>query len=295
MIVSKWGNLLDYGFTMIPNLLIDNQHELGISDDELLFIIKVMRHNESYKLHDDQISQDLSSKTIQRRRKTLIDKGYLQVEIYKYQDKEGHWHTDGILYDFTNLTMALTQLEKSEDKKNKTPSGQNWEIESSECPVNNTINNTTYVLGEKSNISPKNEEDEVVDQEDIMDDNGELVETDNKIKIITEEEEKYYSSKQLLNNYIKEFEKRYNRKYNLTITEKYLYDRAPIEFKKSLPYLFQFVDEYKENGSLSEDVTPKLSFFLKVNFRKHQLINYATEQMGMFEQIHYSEELSRKK
>ena len=30
----------------------------------------------------------------------------------------------------------------------------------------------------------------------------------NKIKIITEEEEKYYSSKQLLNNYIKEFEKK---------------------------------------------------------------------------------------
>jgi hypothetical protein len=126
-ITTRWGNnLLDSGFLMVPNLLIDNQEELGLSDDELLFIIKTMRHQESYKIHDNQLSETLSSKTMQRRRKSLKDKGYLEVEIHKMQIEDGTWLTEGIVYNYEGLMIALNALdnkiksERSKMSQNKT-------------------------------------------------------------------------------------------------------------------------------------------------------------------------------
>lgn len=145
MTTSRWGNsILDSGFTMIPNILIDKQKELNISDDELLFIIKVMRHHENFKLHDNQIDDDVSSKTLQRRRNSLKKKGYLDITIYKYQLKDGTWRNDGILYDFSGLSVAMTQLEP---KKNLQPSGQNEAIAIPKVTSQHNINyNTTREL-----------------------------------------------------------------------------------------------------------------------------------------------------
>jgi hypothetical protein len=120
-ITSRWGNsLLDNGFVMIPNILIDKQEELGITDDELLFIIKCMRHQDGYKIHDSQLSETASSKTMQRRRKSLKDKGYLEVEIHKMQKEDGTWMTEGLVYVFKGLMIALNEIyakEQSERSK----------------------------------------------------------------------------------------------------------------------------------------------------------------------------------
>lgn len=109
-LTARWGdNILDSGFLALPNILLDKQEELGISDDELLFIIKTMRHHESFKIHDSQLS-GLSTKTLQRRRTSLKEKGYLETEVHKYQDTDGTWITEGISYNYKNLIMAINAL-----------------------------------------------------------------------------------------------------------------------------------------------------------------------------------------
>jgi hypothetical protein len=219
----KFGNtILDNGFVMIPNLLLDNQKELDLTDDELLFIIKVMRHHESFKLHDKQINENLSSKTLQRRRKSLKDKGYLETTVYKYQNKDGTWINDGILYDFSGLILKLSEITP---KKNLSPSGHSGEKIAHEVPLNNTNYNTT------SNIF----------------------------------------------KFTEEFEKRYKTKYVLSSEEKLLLHNSTEEFKKSIPYIFDYVDSYKAMNKLDEEVVPRLMFFLKVPFRQKELISFAQD------------------
>ena len=42
-------------FLQIPNLLIDYHEELGIDEKELLFLIKLSRHKETFKVHDNKV------------------------------------------------------------------------------------------------------------------------------------------------------------------------------------------------------------------------------------------------
>ena len=53
------------GFVMVSNLLISYQSELGITDRELMFIIKAIKHKENYKLHDEQLDPNVSARTLQ--------------------------------------------------------------------------------------------------------------------------------------------------------------------------------------------------------------------------------------
>ena len=39
-LTAKFGNLMDQGFLAVPNLLLDYYEELGLTDDEVFFIIK---------------------------------------------------------------------------------------------------------------------------------------------------------------------------------------------------------------------------------------------------------------
>ena len=44
----KFGNYIyEYGYVMISNLLLDYQNELKLTNDEVMFIIKVFRHKNS--------------------------------------------------------------------------------------------------------------------------------------------------------------------------------------------------------------------------------------------------------
>lgn len=98
------------GFVMVSNLLITYQKELQITDRELNFIIKVTKHKENYKLHDDQLDPGVSARTLQRCRKSLTDKGYLNFKVWKYTDEKGHIHTEGITYDFSPLELKLQEI-----------------------------------------------------------------------------------------------------------------------------------------------------------------------------------------
>ena len=101
------------GFVMVSNLLISYQEELGITDRELTFIIKATKHKENYKLHDDTLDPTVSTRTLQRCRKSLSEKGYLNYKVWKYTDDKGHIHTEGITYDFSPLEEKLQQISNS--------------------------------------------------------------------------------------------------------------------------------------------------------------------------------------
>lgn len=109
------------GFIMVSNLLIDYQEELGITDDELVFITKVMKNTSSWRLHDSDISKSVSSKTLQRRRKSLKEKGLLEYKTVTITNSLGQKFNDGIMYDLSKLEQKLQEISnKIEEKKVET-------------------------------------------------------------------------------------------------------------------------------------------------------------------------------
>lgn len=96
--------ILDSGFSLVPNLLLDYQSQLEISSEELCLIIHVLRYKYS---HEDPYPRNktisermgISSTTLQRNISTLKTKKYLkreQVDDWKYS------------WDFNGLLDALT-------------------------------------------------------------------------------------------------------------------------------------------------------------------------------------------
>ncbi|MFA6089753.1 MAG: hypothetical protein WC755_07890 [Candidatus Woesearchaeota archaeon] len=106
-----WGNyIFDHGYFNISNLLIDSQEELGITDDELLFIIKIQRFSGGWTILDSKLSKSLCSKSLQRRRKTLKEKGLLDTIERKEKDEQGQIRTYGIIYNFSGLDKKLREI-----------------------------------------------------------------------------------------------------------------------------------------------------------------------------------------
>ena len=98
------------GFIMVSNLLIDYQEELGITDDELVFITKIMKNSSGWRLHDCDISKTVSSKTLQRRRKSLKEKGLLDYKTITITNALGQKFNDGIMYDLSKLEEKLQSI-----------------------------------------------------------------------------------------------------------------------------------------------------------------------------------------
>lgn len=109
------------GFVMVSNLLITYREELGISNKELLFIIEIMKHKEDYKLHDEVLDPTVSPRTLQRRRKSLKDKGLLNFTVWRHSDENGHIYTEGITYDLSPLEAKLQEISNAlaEEKSKK--------------------------------------------------------------------------------------------------------------------------------------------------------------------------------
>ena len=126
--------LTSAGFVAVSNLLLDYQLELGLTEGELLFIIKVLRHKDGFVIHDDNLDQTVSSRTLSRRRNSLREKGYLTFNIVKKQDEKGCYITEGISYDFSPLEEKLQKLankitEKTETKFKKAAEESGRKIE----------------------------------------------------------------------------------------------------------------------------------------------------------------------
>lgn len=99
------------GFVMVSNLLIDFQEELGITESELMFIIKIMRMKHKYSVHDRELDPNVCSKTIQRKRASLKSKGYLNYCVIKSQDPDtGLFRTEGVSYDLGPLEEKLQAI-----------------------------------------------------------------------------------------------------------------------------------------------------------------------------------------
>lgn len=146
------------GFVMVSNLLIAYQMELGLTNRELVFIIKAIKHKENYKLHDDQLDPSVSSRTLQRCRKSLKEKGYLNYKIWKYSDEKGHLHTEGITYDFSPLEEELQRIsnliaEEKESQINK--EAENYIIEyGEESPIVKFMEDWENHYGDKYRLTP---------------------------------------------------------------------------------------------------------------------------------------------
>jgi len=148
-LTERWGAAMDTGFTAIPNLLLDHYESLGITSDEMLFLIQLLKHQDGYILHDSQISTTHSQKTLQRRRTALLKKGLLQYYVIRSYDpvKEKHI-TNGIKYDLTPLydqvqVLQTTISDKTVHTQGQTCPSPETELSGDETPVT-TPNNTNY-------------------------------------------------------------------------------------------------------------------------------------------------------
>ena len=96
------------GFVMVSNLLLDFQQELGITESELSFIIKIMKNKNGYAIHDKDLDPTVCTKTLSRKRNSLKEKGLLKFSTIKSQDPiTGTFKTDGISYDLSPLEEKL--------------------------------------------------------------------------------------------------------------------------------------------------------------------------------------------
>jgi len=110
----RWDDdLLDSGFTAIPNALLDHQGELGITNSELLLILKVSRNSPEWRIHDKDFPGNQSYRTLQRTRKSLRDKGYLDFTTVKHVNNTSDskkYYTAGIVYNLDGLSDKLRSI-----------------------------------------------------------------------------------------------------------------------------------------------------------------------------------------
>jgi hypothetical protein len=146
------------GFVMISNLLIDYQSELGLSNSELNFIVKTLRHKENYKLHDSQLDPTVSKRTLQRYRKKLTEMGYLEFKVWVYTDEAGHRYTEGITYDWSKLETKLQEISDYKAKQKEAEinkEAENYIIEYGDnSPMIKYLDDWENHYGDKYFISP---------------------------------------------------------------------------------------------------------------------------------------------
>jgi len=164
-----WGNyIFDHGYFNVSNLLIDAQEELGITDDELLFIIKVQRFSNGWTILDAKLSNTLCSKSLQRRRNSLKEKGLLQTIERKEKDEEGQIRTYGIIYNFSGLDKKLREIS---DKKLEEDSRKKICADRTVLSKNKTeksaLNKTTSVRTTTSPVVSETEEEKEIKKEII--------------------------------------------------------------------------------------------------------------------------------
>lgn len=105
------------GFVMVSNILLDFQDELGITEGELVFILKILRNKTCVSIHDEELDNSVSSRTLSRRRNSLKEKGLLNFSVLKKQNEDGKFETAGISYDLSPLENKLQELSDILEKK----------------------------------------------------------------------------------------------------------------------------------------------------------------------------------
>ena len=105
--------ILDSGFTVIPNLVLDHYAELGITSAEMMFVIHIWKYwwqekNPHPSLKRIADTMGVSNLQAMRYSHSLQDKGYLSVTS-RYDPGLGQLSNE---YDFTTLIRAVRGVSK---------------------------------------------------------------------------------------------------------------------------------------------------------------------------------------
>lgn len=102
-LISTYGHrILDGGFYALPNMILDYQQELGLSDVELMFYIKVTHFYTKKQIDVRQLNMSASQSMLYKIRAGLIEKGYLRL----VRDERNKL----TLYDWSGLIEAMEKL-----------------------------------------------------------------------------------------------------------------------------------------------------------------------------------------
>lgn len=122
-IVTKWGNeILDRGFTLIPNVMIDNLEKIKLRDKHIIIIITLIRYGQGKK-HAYPGQETLAKKTgynkktIMRAVKELKNMGYLKVCKRYLKPENRNPRRTSNLYDFTGLLKKLEEVIREEKEE----------------------------------------------------------------------------------------------------------------------------------------------------------------------------------
>lgn len=151
-LIATYGDkILDAGFTSVPNLLLEHQEDLGLDDKELLLFIKsIYLSYKKEQIKDIELKMISSPATLNRIRRNLKDKKFLQTKIFYEQSNDGKIKGSGIKYNWKGLIDKLREI--ADDKLNE--NNQNEQL--SELP-NNQNDGTVMMPGNHIDCSAKNE------------------------------------------------------------------------------------------------------------------------------------------
>ena len=115
-----WGNkILDQGFTLIPNALIENFTDIGLTHTHMIIIIAMMRfsHRGSRPFPAQKTLEQitgLSDRTIQKAIKEMKGMGYLTIQKrYKERIGNGVKRTTN-RYNYNGIIGKITQVNNRE-------------------------------------------------------------------------------------------------------------------------------------------------------------------------------------
>ena len=125
---ATFGDIIDHGFTSVPNMLLANGHKMGLSDHVLLFIIQALRASYASKnkggiIEDGDLCMSSSTSTLYRIRKELKElKGsdgnpLIKIKTFYEKSDSGTISGAGTHYDFSGLFEEVS--------KRFSPTGQN--------------------------------------------------------------------------------------------------------------------------------------------------------------------------
>jgi DNA replication protein len=113
-IAVRFGDdLLDSGFTAIPNLVLDHYHKLGITTAEMMFVIHIwkfwwLERNPHPSLNSIAETMGITKRQAIRYSASLQEKGFLAV-TERHDPDRGQLTNE---YDFTTLIQAVRGVSK---------------------------------------------------------------------------------------------------------------------------------------------------------------------------------------
>lgn len=114
---NYWGEEFMYsGLAILPQVLLDSRVELNLSHAELYFIEKVFTLSfRGFVFIKDRDISLYNTTNVNKVRAKLKGKGYLDFEVRDNEDRNR-----GVIYDFTGLKKAVSELVKKNEKLRNT-------------------------------------------------------------------------------------------------------------------------------------------------------------------------------